>query len=219
MDNPDAETPNQGITDCDIIMMFGNAFVEPQEDGFEVPCSSARVNLSALVREMLTTAFLSLALREVIGLTVGKKKHLFSEHQTVYVALDGETGGRRPGLEGAILKSLRPKSSENSVRDVVSRVVGATTIEPYSALIQISMENAAGAGYFEEQPRTGTAAFLGKRTLPKVFESDCEKIATLAPRVEDVKRMRDDFKSQHPDLYEVLHEDIEKSVRAAYFRT
>ncbi|MDP2661930.1 MAG: hypothetical protein Q8R28_14485 [Dehalococcoidia bacterium] len=219
MSNSDAETRNKGTTDSDIVMMFAGAFAEPQEDGFEVPCSGARVNLSALVREMLITAFLSLAVRDVIGLTIGKKKHLFSEHQTVYVALNQEAERSLPGLEGAILKSLRPKVSENSARDVVSRVVGSTTIEPYSALVEISMENAAGAGYFDEQARTGTAAFLGKRTLPKLFQPRCERIAALAPQVEDVRRMRDDFKSQHPDLYEVLREDIEKSVRAAYFRT
>ncbi|MDO8692119.1 MAG: hypothetical protein Q7R39_19280 [Dehalococcoidia bacterium] len=219
MSNSDAETPDKGTTDSDIVMMFAGDFVEPQEDGFEVPCSGARVNLSALVREMLTTTFLSLASRDVIGLTVGKKKHLFSEHQTVYVALNQEAVGPLPGLEGAVLKGLRLKASENSVRDVVSRVVGSTTIEPYSAIVEICMENAAGAGYFEEQARTGTAAFLGKRTLPKLFQPRCERIGGLAPQVEAVRRLRDDFKSEHPDLYEVLHEDIEKSVRAAYFRT
>lgn len=208
-----------GLTESDIILLFAADFAEPQVEGYEVPCSSAQVKLSSLVREMITTAFVSLASRRTLELGIGKKKHLFSEHRTVFASLSGGGPPEGAGLEGAILRQLRPREAENSARDVVSRVVGSTTIEPYSAIVEMSMDNAASAGYFEEQARTGTAAFLGKRTLPKLFLPRCERIAALAPRVDQVNRMREDFKKDNPELYEVLYEDIEKSVRAAYFRT
>lgn len=219
MGSTETETREAGLTDSDIVLMYARDFAEEQEDGFEAPCSGVPVKLSSLVREMLTTAFLSLASKQVIELSVGKKKHLFSEHQTAFVAANGESPATPSGLEGAILKHLRPKAAENSARDVVSRIVGSTTIEPYSAIVEMSMDNAARAGYFEEQARTGTAAFLGRKTLPRLFLPRCERIATLTPRVGAIKRMRDTFRNDHGELYEVLYEDIEKSVRAAYFRT
>lgn len=81
------------------------------------------------------------------------------------------------------------------------------------------MENACRAGYFQEQERAGTAAFLGRKTLPKLFQPRCERIAPLAPRAAAVRRMREAFKAEHPELYDVLYEDVERSVRSAYFRT
>lgn len=219
MGSTEAEVQDTELNESDIVLMFARDFAEEQEDGYEAPCTDAQVKLSSLVKEMLMTAFLSLAGNRAIELSLGKKKHLFSEHRAAFVAGKAEAEVAPAGLEGAILKNLRPRVEENSARDVVSRIVGSTTIEPYSAIIEMSMDNAARAGYFEEQPRTGTAAFLGKKTLPRLFTPRCERIATLLPRVAEVKRVRGTFKNNHPELHEVLFEDIEKSVRAAYFRT
>lgn len=214
-----SHAPDAALNASDIVLMFANDFAEPQEDGYKPPCYSPPVMLSSLVREMLAAAFVSLAQAEAIDLTLGKKKSLFSEHRTVLVtarqALTQITGG----LEGAILGHLRGNPADDSVRAVVNRIVGNTTIEPYSALIEISMINACKAGYFDEEQRTGTAAFLGRRTLPRLFKPRCERIATLSARAGEVRRNLDVFRSDQPDLYDVLYEDVEKSVKAAYFRT
>lgn len=81
------------------------------------------------------------------------------------------------------------------------------------------MGNAAKAGYFQEQERTATAAFLGSKILPMHFERWCDRIAILEPRVREIRQMRETFKAEQPELYEVLYEDIENNVGAAYFRT
>lgn len=219
MSPPERPTGESAPNDSDIVLMFADQFAEPQDGGYQAPCSQASVSLSSLAREMLATAFISLALKGAIELTPGKKKRLFSEHKTVFVERKGEPADSPTGIDSAILGHLKGKAGEDSVRDVVGRIVGSTTIEPYSAILEMSMDNACRAGYFEQVERTGTAAFLGKKTLPKLFQPRCDRIAGLASRAPEVTAMREKFKGEHPELFEVLYEDVEKSVRSAYFRT
>ncbi len=219
VNNVEPVADQDGITDSDVVLMFAGQFAELQKDGYQAPSSDDQVSLSSLVREMLATTFISLAVNGAIELTPGQKNRLFSEHKTVFVERSGQPPEEASGLEAAILGHLKGKAGEDSVRDVVGRIVGSTTIEPYSAILEISMDNACREGYFEQVERTGTAAFLGRKTLPKLFQPRCDRIAGLAARAQEVIAMREKFKDEHPELYEVLYEDIEKSVRSAYFRT
>ena len=73
-------------------------------------------------------------------------------------------------------------------------------IEPYSAIPEISMGNAAWAGYFQEQERTATAAFLGRNILRKLFEPRCDRIATPEPWAREIPQMREIFKAEQPEL-------------------
>lgn len=219
MNLPEAEAEEGRLTASDIVLMFAGEFAETQEDGYQAPCSEAQVKLTSLVREMLTTAFVSLAKSGIIQMKIGKQKRLFSERQTLFVTRAGDPSVTSGGLEGAILAHLTSQEGQDSVRYVIGRVVGSTTIEPYSAIVEISTENACRAGYFRQQERTGTAAFLGKRTLPRLFEPLCDRISSLVGRVHEVQEMRQDFEIERSELYGMLRQDVEKSVRSAYFRT
>ena len=62
------------------------------------------------------------------------------------------------------------------------------------------MGNAARAGYFQEQERTATAAFLARKILRKPFEPRCDRIATLEPWAREIPQMRETFKAEQPEL-------------------
>lgn len=88
--------------------------------------------------------------------------------------------------------------------------------EPYSAILEPSTGNVARAGYLQEQVRTATAAFLGSKILPMLFEPQCDRITILELRVRKKPQMRETFKAGAAGT---VRGATEKSVRTAYCRT
>lgn len=194
-----------------IIYAYADEFVEAQNrGGVDVPCRDVKVKKRDLAATAVTAAFIGLAERSHLRLTLGKRRALLGLRKRP-AALAESLGNARPvaGLEGDLLASLSGNKDADPIRVVVERLLPISG-DPWGDVIARIEEEMLEEGYFLEGERKKVAKFF----LGKKLEPDCERMAALQEQVAPVRKMLDDFRRQDGALYEQLLKDVRQGIKA-----
>ncbi len=223
---PDASTTQvhsatvSRLNASDIVLMFGDHFAEWKEEGYKVPCSQVEVGFSSLVVAMVTAALASLAGEGLVGVAKGQKKGFLFKSDVVVVSKQKEPTEAKEGVEGKILTSLTGDAQKDSLRDVVRRILGQSTMDPYTVILGQAMEHAHQAGFFvEDEKASPIVKFLAGKTVATPLSPLCDRITAVAGEVHKMQALLESFKSQNTDLCAVIAADIKKSINTAYIQS
>lgn len=192
-----------------IIYAYADEFVETRNrGGVDVPCRDARVKKRDLAATAVTVAFVGLAERAHLRLTLGKRRALLGLRKRP-AALATPLGNAESvgGLEGDLLASL--SGNQDPVRAIVERLLPMSG-DPWGDVIARIEEDMLEEGYFLEGERKEVAKFF----LGKKLEPDCERMATLQEQVVPVREMLDGFHRKDGALYEHLLKDVRQGIKA-----
>jgi hypothetical protein len=194
-----------------IIHAYADAIVETRNrGGVDVPCRDVKVKKRDLAATAVTAAFIGLAERAHLRLTLGKRRALLGlrKRPTALVEPLGAAGSVG-GLEGDLLASLSATPAADPVRAVIERMLPISA-DPWGDVIARVEEEMLEKGYFLEGERKQVAKFfLGKKLAP-----DCQRIAALEEQVPSVREMLDDFRQKDGALYEQLLKDVRQGIKA-----
>jgi hypothetical protein len=194
-----------------IIYAYADAFVETRNrGGVDVPCRDVKVKKRDLAATAVTAAFIALAERAHLRLTLGKRRALLGlrKRPTVLVEPLGDAG-LVGGLEGDLLASLSGDQDGDHVRAVIERLLPMSG-DPWADVIARIEEEMLEQGHFLEGDRKKVAKFF----LGKKLEPDCQRIATLKEQVGSVRKMVDGFRQKDGALYEQLLKDVRQGIKA-----
>jgi len=167
--------------------------------GERVPCREAKVKRIDLATATLTTAFVYLAKRSLINLTVDKKGFIFKKDTVFAIRPPDRPEENLEGLERQISYNITGEKKKDDVQSITHRLLSTYHRDPWNAVINEIKEYLTNQGYFTKESRGGIAKLLGKKTVPQ-----CEKIAGLEPEVQGVREMITNFQTNQPDLYKLL---------------
>lgn len=208
---------SQPTTTSTIIYLFGGEFAEPKVGSHKVVCSQAEVRLRSLVNVMFCGAFLALSADGIVELAPGQRKGLMFTKSSVVAKLLSASHQMDSGLEGEIATTLAGHGDGMSAWDIVRKILGRRSMEPYSVILAIAENDALHCGYMVEQKDVSVAErTLGGRAIRKAMTPLCNEIATLAERMLTVKQTVADFKELNGPLYEMLSKEIDGAIEAAY---
>jgi hypothetical protein len=194
-----------------IIYAYADEFVEARNrGGVDVPCRDVKVKKRDLAATAVTAAFVGLAERDHLRLTLGKRRALLGLRRRP--AVFAEPLGRAEsigGLEGRLLASLSGNQDADAVQDVIERLLPLSG-DPWGDMIAHIEEEMLEQGYFFEGERKQVAKFF----LGGKLEPDCQRIAALEDQVSSVRDMLEGFRQTNGALYEQLLKDIRQGIRA-----
>lgn len=214
---PVSNPASEPITASAVIYLFAAEFAEPKAGSHKVVCSQAEVRLRSLVNVMLCGAFLSLSADGIVELGPGQRKGLVFAKSSVVAKPLGTNAQIDRGLEGEILATLAGHADGMSAWDIVRKILGRRSMEPYSVILAIAEDDALRSGYLVEQKDVSVAErTLGGRAIRKPMTPRCDQIATLSGRTLGVKQMMAEFKESNGPLYDLLSKEIDGAIEAAY---
>ncbi len=205
------------LTASDIVQLFADRFAEVRDEGYDAPCSGVKVRLRTLVNTMLAGAFVALAESGFLNLTKAQKKGLFTKSDVVQISVLDASKASLAGIEKGLWDTLLANPTRTTAGEIVRRLVGQKTMEPFSTVTGLSIENARAAGYYRqlEQMSVAVRAMAGK-TIPVPLTPICDRIASLSGRADEVKRMLDRFEAANPEVYTLLHSEVDRTIQSVY---
>lgn len=175
----------------------------------KVPCRDVKVNVQQRAILLFAAAFWSLEEQGLIRLEVIHKKSL-GLFSSTRVQVTQVQQAQRPGLEGAILRSLG-RRGEDTASDVIVRWFGKDVPNPYTDVIYASLKDAIVYGYIKagnSQPGQAGESLMGLHQ----FQPNCAQIASLETSVEEVVNRFKDFQASRPELYEALMKQCKSGI-------
>lgn len=167
----------------------------------KVPCRDVKVNVQQRAILLFAAAFWSLEEQGLVRLEVVHKKS-FGLFPSTRVQVTQVQQAQRPGLEGAILRSLSWRG-EDSASGVIVRWFDQDVSSPYTDVIDASLNDVIAYGYItagSSQPGQPSERLMGLHQL----QPNCAQIASLETMAEEVVAGFKDFQARRPELYEAL---------------
>ena len=197
------------------VYLFGDRFAGRDKllsAGEKLPCSDVKVQKKELVQAMFRAAFASLERDGHLSLTLGQKKALLFKTSAVFVTLNRREVQESGGLETRILHALTGDPRRDCVEEVVGRVIGEDSIDPWGVVIDQTREYLLQHGYFVEGERGGLGKFIpGRKLLPQ-----CERIIALQRHLSAVQALLEGLPSRDSALNKQLCEDIKRGIALRY---
>lgn len=205
--------PTQAPPSC-LIYLFGDRFA-PRDTaltaGEELPCSGIKVQKKPLTELMLVAALAWLAQNGRITLSVAKKGSLVFKHDAVFVTVARREPTSPGGLEAAILGALTNRLQDDSVEDIVGRVIAETSVDPWGDVIGTTQRSLVELGYFREEQQKALRVFTTLKRVPL-----CDRIATLGPHLPAVQALLQTWQTSNAAMYRLLHEDVKRGIKSRY---
>ncbi len=206
---------NLPIAPSGLVYLLGDRFVERDTAftaGEKLPCSEIKVKKKDLTQAMFRAAFASLAQEGRCSLTLGQKKTLLFKTNAVLVTVNRHDAPDPGGLEARLLHALTGNPQKDSVEELVWRVIGETSIDPWAEVIGQVKEYLFQQGYFLEGERSGLAKVIaGRKLLPQ-----CDRIVALEGHLPTVQALLESLHCQDSALNKQLCEDIKKGINSRY---
>ncbi len=198
-----------------LVYLFGDRFVERDtafSAGEKLPCSEIKVKKKELTQTMFLAAFASLVQEGRLNLTLGQKKTMIFKTNAVFAAVNRLDLPDPGGLEARLLHAMTGNPQKDSVEELVWRVIGETSIDPWGEVIGQIKGYLLPLGFFAEGERSGLVKFIaGQKLLPQ-----CERIATLQGALPAVQALLEGVHCQDLGLHKQLCEDIKKGINSRY---
>lgn len=221
-----AQSPNAAIFNpsllnaSDIVLLFGDRFAKLSDEGYRVPCSQVEVSVSSLVVATVTAALASLAGEGLISVAKGLKKGFLFKSEAAMIRKEKNPESPRAGLEGRILANISGDEQKDSLKDIIKRLLGQSTMDPYTVVLSQAMEHAHQAGFFVEDDKAPPIMkFMAGKTVATPLSPLCDRIKGVAGEAPKVQALLEAFKGQSPDLYALIGKDVKKTIDSVYIQS
>ncbi len=193
----------------DAVFAYGQLFAsEAKLLGLEVPTHSVKINRDQLAQMVLVADFVGLQQAGAIDLSISTSKLLFISTETVLVKkLKDVMAGP---VSQAILKQITGDPKKDSAKNIVYRLLGRDSVDPYSVAANWSVQSLLKNGYYHEEQRGKIAQVVaGSKKLP-----NREQLATLEASAHHVASALKDFEMKSPAIYKRLKDDVLAALRS-----
>jgi hypothetical protein len=167
-----------------------------------LPCGGATVRRRDLAHAMLRAAFAQLTRDDHIALALGERRALLRPRRAVIVTplRPDPTAG---GLEASILGALTGDPGRGHAEAIVTRAIGAPSIDPWGSVVDQARGHLHRLGYYAE-----ARGPLGRTTLTPL----CDRITPLRAQAPGARALLHDLDTRDPALAAQLDEDIKRGV-------
>ncbi len=186
----------------DVVFAYGHLFAAPTKlSGVEAPMHDGRLDRERLVQMILTADFVGLERAGALALSLSTSKMLFIGTESVLVKKLKDVGAGP--VSRAILAQITGDPEKDNARNIVYRLLGSDSPDPYGVVANWSQRSLLKNGYHH-----GDGGGLAPAT------PDRERLASLEHPARQIESTLQDEESKQPAVYKRLKLDVLDALRA-----
>jgi len=199
-----------GPSASDVVYLFGDRFAKKARlGGHQLVYGGSKVKANDLAEQLMVAAIAGLAGGGYIGLerVEEKKLGLFTSRDVQVTRLQSPQETLY-GMEAAIWDNLTGNPEGDRVKDLIRRIIGATCVNPWANLVEITKRGLAEQGYLNADKEE-----LRFRPDKVHWSANEEQISPLEGQVDQVKAQLSSLESGEPALHKQLVESVKKGIK------